>query len=763
MARRRIRLRVRGTVQGVGFRPFVHGLATGLGLAGFVTNTADGVTIEVEGERIAEFLCAMESGLPPLARVISVESEEIPPIAEREFTIRASVDAGGFTLISPDVCTCDDCLSEMRDPSDSRHGYAFINCTNCGPRYSITLRTPYDRPNTTMARFTMCQACLAEYEDPSNRRFHAVPNACPACGPRVSLVMNGARVAADGDAIGDTIRMIREGRVVAVKGLGGFHLACDALSAEAVARLRRVKRMGGMKPFALMARDMDVIMRYCDVSENEERLLTSHRRPVVLLRKGMGCCLPEDIAPGMRELGFMLPYTPLHHLLMDELGVAVMTSGNLSEEPIQVDNAAAETGLGSMADAFLMHDRDIYMRVDDSVIRSAGLGGPSIIRRSRGYAPEAIGLLHEGPDVMGAGADLKNTFAILKGASAIVSQHIGDMENIETLAFYEETLRNLKAVYRAEPVAIAHDMHPGYMSAQWALRQPGAKLAVQHHHAHIASVMAEHGLGGAVIGVALDGTGYGPDGSIWGGEFMICTPLEYKRTGRFEPIALPGGERAIKEPWRTAAALVASLYGNEADRTLDVLGFHERYGRGRLAEVMKVARMREFSPLSSGAGRLFDAVSAIIGLCGVNTFEAEAAMRLESAVDLDEEAHYPFDMRITSEGLLEVDFAFTLLGLVSDRLSGAPVSAISARFHRSVAEAVCRLVGKISASSGIMDVALSGGVFQNITLLGAVVEGLSARSLRVWTNRAVPTNDAGVSLGQAFILRERIKAGLFNI
>jgi hydrogenase maturation protein HypF len=748
----RLFIKVRGTVQGVGFRPFVYGLATGLGLKGFVANTGDGVAIEVEGAEAGAFAERLSKEAPPLSAIRKVEITPMPPHGYEDFSILESEGAGGFTHVSPDVSVCDDCLKELFDPEDRRYRYPFINCTNCGPRYTITMKTPYDRPNTTMAPFKMCPECQREYDDPSNRRFHAQPNACPACGPKVSML--GEEKITGDEAIEKVKGLIREGQVVAIKGLGGFHLACDAENPDAVKRLRDKKRRN-RKPFALMAPNIGTVKEFCHVSEEEEKALLSARRPIVLLRKRSGA-LPEDLAPGNSRLGFMLPYTPLHHLMAEGFNALVMTSGNLSEEPIQTEGEEASRKLQGIADAFLDHDRGIFMRADDSVVK---VNGPArFVRRARGYTPEPVALSYDGPDVLGVGADIKNSFTLMRGAYAIVSQHIGDMENLETLSFFEETLNNLKSVYRAEPVALAHDLHPGYLSTQWAQRQEGIKkLKVQHHHAHIASVMAEHGLQGKVVGVAMDGTGYGTDGTLWGGEFLIADALGFNRAGHLRAVPLPGGEQAVKEPWRTAISYVREAAGGEAGRYLKDIGFFERYGQEKVNAVFRLAGMGEFSPLSSGAGRLFDAASALLGICDESTFEGEAAMALESAAAEGETGDYPIDINMGKS--LVVDFSFAIIGIIDDIKSGVAREVIAARFQNTVVTAVLRVVQKLAHVNVISDVALSGGVFQNDYLLEKTGSGLRALGYNVYSNVAVPLNDGGISLGQAHILREKLKAG----
>jgi len=756
----RLIVNVRGTVQGVGFRPRVYTIASSMSLRGFVANTSEGVVIEVEGPGADGFPERLSNGLPPLASITSMTVEAAPPAGYEGFEIRQSHEGGGFTLISPDISVCDDCLAELGDPADRRFRYPFINCTNCGPRYTITRRVPYDRPNTTMDAFSMCHDCGSEYEDPSDRRFHAVPNACPVCGPRVWLVQAGRELKHE-DPVAGAVDLIRQGLILAIKGLGGFHLACDALNASAVDELRRRKQRV-RKPFALMAPDIETIKKHCHVSSHEEALLLSSRRPVVLLKKKEDCALPEALAPGNRDLGFMLPYTPFHGLLMQGLEAAVMTSGNMSEEPIHHVNDDALKGLSSLADAFLLHDRDIFMPVDDSVMRAAlsplhpGVGAPAVfIRRARGFAPESVALSSSGPDVLAVGADMKNTFTLLKDDRAIVSQHMGDMDRLETVEFFEQALSSLCSVYSAMPEALAHDMHPGYGSTRWALSKDIPKLAVQHHHAHIAGVMAEHGLTGKVIGVALDGTGYGPDGKLWGGEFLLTGYEGFARLGQLGYIRLPGGESAIREPWRIAAGVMDEVFGSEAGDMLDRLGFVSVHGEGPLSDVLRVAGMEEFSPLSSGAGRYFDAASALLGLCAESSFEGEAAMALEGAASLapDEAGAYGFE--ITQAQCPALDFRNVFRQMALERAGGSPVPSIAMKFHNTMARAVTEAAGGISQVAGVKDIALSGGVFQNVTLLSMVTGMLLSAGLNVYSNRQVPANDAGISLGQAVILRHQ--------
>jgi hydrogenase maturation protein HypF len=636
----------------------------------------------------------------------------------------------------------------------------------------------------------MCPDCEKEYHNPEDRRFHAQPNACPVCGPQVKLIVKNETLKKGNppspplvkggkggfsdkkeNPIEETIKLLQEGLIVAIKGLGGFHIACDASNEEAVNRLRLKKRKSN-KPFALMAPDVETIRKFCEASKEEESLLISNKRPIVLLKK-LQNYLPGAIAPNNPCTGFMLPYTPLHYLLfyypvtslvprpsslVSNFDALIMTSGNISEEPIVIDNEEAVSMLSGIADAFLIHNRDIFMRVDDSVVRLMS-NNPSVsfIRRSRGYVPDPIPLHEDGPDVLGCGADIKNTFTLIKGRFAIPSQHIGDMENYETLKFFEESLKNLKDVYRVKPEVLAYDLHPEYLSTQWALKQEGIKkIGIQHHHAHIASVMAEKGIKKKVIGVSFDGTGYGTDGNLWGGEFLIADITGFKRAGHFKYVPLPGGETSVKEPWRTAVSYIKDMAGDEAMHYLESIGFVKRYGSDRLKDVLKIIDKKLFSPLSSGAGRVFDAISAIIGMCDKNTFEGEAAIALESITIPDLVDDYPIDIKFRET--MEIDFSQTILKIVGDLVNGEDKGIISTKFHNTLVNAISRVVQKLSSLYTIDDVVLCGGVFQNIYLLDRTIVKLKSMDMKVNIHEKVPCNDAGISLGQAYIIREKIKA-----
>ncbi len=798
----RAQISITGVVQGVGFRPYVHHLAEQLGLAGSVSNTASGVLIDAEGERLEEFLDRLPREAPPLARIAGLTVTRLPVQGASAFSIVASADAAGaFTLLPPDVSLCPDCLRELSDPRDRRYLYPFINCTNCGPRYSIARSVPYDRPNTTMAPFRICPDCDREYHDPKDRRFHAQPNACPKCGPQVEFRVRSAECGVPdaecgmrraelkgNEALAHCIDTLIQGGIVAVKGLGGFHLACDALNAAAVRTLRERKRRSN-KPFAVMCPDLEAVRELCLVSEAEQETLLSAARPIVLLEKREGTALPGAVAPQNRRLGVMLPYTPLHQLLfrypIDGEGTRgplfralVMTSGNLSEEPIVRDNEEAVRKLGSIADAFLLHDRDIFMRVDDSVLRIAECGirngGGDVVqnttseihdpksaimfvRRSRGYAPEPIQLPGDGPEVLAVGADLKNTFTLTKGPWAVLSQHIGDMENYETLRFFEECLANLKKVYRADPVAIAHDLHPGYLSTKWAKEHSALPLhGIQHHYAHIGSVMAEKGLSGRVIGIALDGTGYGTDGTLWGGEFLAVDIDGFERMGQLACLPLPGGEAAIREPWRSAVSLVQMAAGETAFERLERTGLVARRGGPEVRQVLQVAGSAELSPPASGAGRYFDAIASLLGLCDSNTFEGEAAMALESLVLPSEERSYPVEYAVRN-GYTVVDLAPLVREALADLEAGRDRSLIATRFHNAFGDIIAAMASRMAERTGIRDVALSGGAFQNRCLTERAVRLLQEAGFAVHLNSRVPPNDACISLGQAYIIRERLK------
>ena len=706
----RRRLRVRGVVQGVGFRPFVHGLATKHALGGYVLNDGDGVLIEAEGAGIELFQRALVELAPPHAHVASVESDRIATLGETSFTIVTSRASGASALIPPDIATCDDCLRELFDPVDRRYRYPFVNCSHCGPRFTIVRATPYDRASTTMAGFEMCSDCCREYEDPTDRRFHAEPTCCPACGPRLSMPLEEA------------VAMLSEGAVLAVKGLGGYHLACDASNEPAVARLRSRKRREE-KPFALMTSKPEHL---AEVSPDESELLRSSARPIVLLRRQVTDCylVAPSVAPGSPWLGIMLPYTPLHHLLCDGVGrPLVMTSGNLSDEPIAYEDDEARARLGSVADAFLAHDRPIHRRCEDSVVRT---GFP--VRRSRGHVPEALPLpvAAERP-IVTAGAELKSTFAVARGGEAFLSPHLGDLDSAAAYRAFRTDLELYLAMLGVEPEIVAHDLHPEYLATKWALEQDAMLVGVQHHHAHAAGCLAEHGERAPALALVFDGTGFGTDGTLWGSELLRADLVSFARLAHLEPVPLPGGEAAIREPWRVAAAC------------LELAGLPVPWRRWEaVRESLKVN-----APLSSGMGRLFDAVAAILGVRDAVSYEGQAAVELERlAGDVEAE---PFAWR----------FGDTL-GLVTDcylaARAGRSREEIAAAFHETVAAGAAAACAE---AGGPRTVVLSGGSFQNLRLLDSTRRRLEALGFRVLTHRLVPPNDGGISYGQAAIAAAR--------
>ena len=768
----RTSIRVEGVVQGVGFRPFVYSLATRLGLAGWVGNDVDGVFAEVEGpaEHIRDFLAALERDAPPLARVERVSAQPITPDGRTGFAIVASDTAGRRrALVSADSATCADCLRELADPADRRFGYPFINCTNCGPRFTIVRDVPYDRPLTTMAGFAMCAACAAEYHDPADRRFHAQPVCCPACGPRLTLLAadgtdlsgaDGVPGGASDSALAGAVAALAAGQVLAVKGLGGYHLAVDAASEKAAALLRARKHRED-KPFAVMAADLAAARALCEVDDVAAGLLASPRRPIVLLPRrdaapmrsaGLAGAAPAGagagpspariaaaVAPGNRQLGVMLPYTPLHHLLLRDFGrPIVLTSGNVSDEPIAYQDSDALARLGGLADAFLTHDRPIHIRTDDSVVRPFR-GREAVLRRSRGYVPEPLAVASRfGRPVLACGAELKNTFCLGRGDRAFLSHHVGDLENYETLRSFTEGIAHFRRLFDVTPQIVAHDLHPEYLSTKYALEQDGCVLAgVQHHHAHIASCLADNGEAGPVIGVAFDGTGYGTDGTIWGGEFLLADLVDAERAGHLAGVPMPGGAAAIRQPWRMAAAYLDAAFPGGLPAGLDVASRNS----GTWADVLALARRGVNAPLTSSAGRLFDAVAALLGVRDSINYEGQAAVELEQLAATTR--HDPYPAAITDGRPLTVAGCDLVRAAAADLLAGVPREVIGARFHQGVAAMIGEACGLLRDRSGLGTVALSGGVFQNLLLLGTVVDLLEGMGFRVLTHSRVPPNDGG--------------------
>jgi hydrogenase maturation protein HypF len=755
-------VRVEGIVQGVGFRPFVYGLATGLSLGGLVGNDPDGVFAEVEGTETAvgHFLERLVPEAPPLARVDRVQTWTLPLANSARFTIVPSLagdpDAGRRALVSPDTAPCADCLRELADPADRRFGYPFINCTNCGPRFTIVRDVPYDRARTTMSPFTMCAACAAEYRDPANRRFHAEPTCCADCGPALALTgPDGVTYA--GDSVAGAAARLRDGQILAIKGLGGYHLAVDATSEKGAATLRQRKHRED-KPFAVMVPDVATARVLCEVSDAAAESLASARRPIVLLPRrrdekgGPGELVAEAVAPGNRQLGVMLPYTPLHHLLLRAVGrPIVLTSGNISDEPIAYRDDDAYERLSPIADAFLAHDRAIHIRTDDSVVRTS-IKNEIVLRRSRGYVPEPVRVRARfRRPVLAVGAELKNTFCLAQDDQVIISQHIGDLENAETLRSFTEGVEHLGRLFGIEPAVVAHDLHPEYLSTKYALELDGVDLVgVQHHHAHIASCLADNGetdLNGPVIGVAFDGTGYGLDGTLWGGEFLVAGLAGFERAGHLTPVPLPGGAAAIRQPWRMAAAYLAGA-GAEPEGT-EVYRRHE----GQWAAVLSLARAGVNAPLTSSAGRLFDAVSALVGVRDTINYEGQAAVELEQLADPLERDSY--HAGLSGQAPFQVAGADLVRAAADDLVAGVAAGVIAARFHHGVAALIEDACAAIRDQRGLDTVALSGGVFQNLLLLTETVARLEARGFRVLTHAQVPCNDGGISLGQAVVAAAR--------
>lgn len=786
-----IQVHVEGIVQGVGFRPFVYSLARRLELTGWVRNTSAGVDIALDGSAAAlqAFIAALPVEAPALARIDVLDATARPPDGFTDFEIIESqaVEAA-FQPISPDVSICPDCLRELFDPADRRYRYPFINCTNCGPRFTIIQDIPYDRPKTTMAAFPMCPSCEREYRDPLDRRFHAQPVACPECGPQVWLELSVAQSGVPepverGDAAIQTVRaLLRQGKIVAIKGLGGFHLACDATNPKAVAELRR-RKLRVDKPFALMAADRGMVEAHCWVSPLEAALIERRERPIILLRRREDSPVAVEVAPGQNTLGFMLPYTPLHYLLFSaevdqgggeprlDLPPLVMTSANLSEEPICTDNAEARRRLATLADAFLMHDRLIHTRCDDSVARmfpptldelTAGGGlkpGAAntlyLMRRARGYAPDPLRLAVDAPPLLAAGAELKNTFCLTRGRYAFLSHHIGDLENYETLQAFEDGVAHFERLFRIQPELIAYDLHPNYMATRYALERAGREnlpaVGVQHHHAHIAACMAENGLSGEqrVIGAAFDGTGYGADGAVWGGEFLLADYRDYQRAYHLKYTLLPGGDRAAREPWRMALAWLHSAGLPWDDDLPPVRHAAEMAARSGIQPTAALRRQLETglnSPQTSSMGRLFDAVAALAGVRQIVSYEAQAAIELEALASGREPAFYPFQI---NGGI--IDPTPMLAALIDDLRHNVALPVISTRFHAGVARMTLDVCLELRHSHGLNDVALSGGVWQNTFLLALTVGLLQQEKFHVHLHRQAPANDGGLALGQAAV------------
>src|SRR4051812_7126223 len=754
-----LHIEIRGTVQGVGYRPWVFQVARRMDIRGVVRNDSRGVSIDAFGasDALDGFVAALRSDTPPAARVRSVTCLAIPFVRHSAFAIAGSMaGAERHVSIPADLATCDDCLREMLDPADRRYRYPFINCTNCGPRYSIVFDSPYDRGNTSMAPFRMCETCRGEYENPEDRRFHAQPNACRDCGPKLVAMDNRQRQIVTRDPIQFAARALRAGFTVALKGLGGFHLACDATSASAVQRLRDRKRRE-RKPLAVMVRDLAQAQEVAELNDVERESLLSVERPIVLARSRAGSPLAAQVSGAIPLVGIVLPYTPLHHLLLRDAGMPlVMTSGNLSDEPMVTTNADAIEQLGHVADVFLLHSRDIVTRVDDSIVRVVD-GAPAVLRRARGFVPRAIETSRAFSEpILACGAHLKNTFCIASGNSAFLGPHIGDLENVATLRAYETAIERMKAFVGVPPSVLVHDLHPDYFSTRYAQAQEGVRtIAVQHHHAHIASAMAEHGIDGPVVGVAYDGTGFGTDGTAWGGEILIADYENFERFATFRPIPLAGGDQAIRQPWRAALALLDDAF--DGVPPLHAIPLFREFSAAAIEAVRRMIARRFNTTPARGIGRYFDAIGAMILGIGDARYEGEVAFRWNMIADDAERGLYPI---VIHDGVApwEIDPRPMVKAAVDDLLAGRSAAAISARFHNTLAEATAEVARAALVSRGDMPVVLSGGCFQNARLAESVIGALRT-SARVVMNREVPTGDGGIALGQVFIANARLRAG----
>ncbi|MGD0115933.1 MAG: carbamoyltransferase HypF [Dehalococcoidia bacterium] len=750
----RLRVTIRGAVQGVGFRPFVYRLATEMALQGWVNNSPQGVFIEAEGakETLDGFLLRLDSEKPSLSFIQSLEYSLLEPVGYAGFEIRHSDGAGERSaVIMPDIATCRQCREELFDAADRRYRYPFTNCTLCGPRFSIVQALPYDRANTTMQRFVMCPRCRHEYEDPRDRRFHAQPDACGVCGPRLTLWDESGKTLAEGDdALKQTALALQQGLIVALKGLGGFQLLVDARSDEAVRRLRERKRREE-KPLAVMFPDIASLKRCANVSALEERLLTSPESPIVLLEKASGGEIASSVAPDNPYLGSMLPYTPLHHLLLREAGFPVVaTSGNLHDEPIVTDEAEAVESIRGIADRFLVHDRPIERHVDDSVVR-VQLGREMVMRRARGYAPLPVVVKRALPPLLAVGAHLKNVVAVSRGSEVVLSQHIGDLETAKALFAFRKVIADLLSLYEVTPQAVVHDMHPDYLSTQWAKGAPYPAIAVQHHHAHMAACLAESDLEGEVLGVTWDGAGFGDDGTLWGGEFLLGDASAYHRVATLRPFRLPGGEVAIKEPRRTALGLLHEM--NSDFGLLRPTADATPLSDAELALLAQMLSKGVNSPVTTSAGRLFDAVAALLGLRSVCSFEGQAAMMVEFQAERGVDDRYDFPLR---EGEpLVLDWKPLLRGVMRDRDEGVATGVICARFHNTLAEAIV----EVARRTGATRVALTGGVFQNRYLTERAYRRLESEGFRPFTHQRVPPNDGGIALGQVLVAAARMEKG----
>ncbi len=748
----RVIINIKGVVQGVGFRPYIYALAREHNLSGFVLNNTEGVYIEAEGSNddINDFLIAVKDKKLPQAVIFDIQYDQTDPAGYKQFDIRKSEHRDVKSVpISRDLATCTDCLSELFDPADRRYGYPFINCTNCGPRFTIVKDVPYDRRNTTMSEFVMCDQCSGEYEDPSDRRFHAQPNACDICGPKLSLLDKEGEAMPVDDVITGAARLLTEGYIVALKGLGGFHLACDATNQEAVSNLR-ARKYREYKPFAIMVNNAEAAGQLCEMNQEEEDVLTGIQRPIVLLKKRAVNVIVEDIAPNQQYLGVLLPYSPLHHLLLEKSGlVLVMTSANISAEPIVYKDADAVDRLRNIADFFIVHNREIHIRTDDSVCR-IWQGKEMLLRRSRGLTPHPLLMKKEcSAHILACGADLKNVFCLTRGNQVYMSHHIGDLDNVETLTSFEKSISHFKGKFDIKPDLVAYDLHPKYVSSKYARALDNVrKIGIQHHFAHIVSCMADNEIEEKVIGIAFDGTGFGADGNIWGGEFLLCDYNHFERLAHLEYFPIPGGDHAVVEPWRIALSLLFRIYGNHMMKLN--IDFINQLDTDKVMIIKHMTEKNINLSWTSSMGRLFDIVSALTGVRREIYYEGQAAIELEMIADPDESGVYNYNLK-DSEGRKEIMIADLIKDIIADIKSGTDRKTISAKFHNTVAGMVLDMSIFIRESKGINSVALSGGVFQNMFLLDRVHRLLTDNGFNFYTHHRVPTNDGGIALGQAVI------------
>jgi hydrogenase maturation protein HypF len=744
------RVEVKGVVQGVGFRPFIFGLAERYRLKGEVANTSEGVIIHIEGpgKKISLFLKELSGNHPPLALITDICVYQEKRKGFQTFTIAQSRSLQKIsTLISPDMSICDDCLRELFDPDNFRFEYPFINCTNCGPRYTIIEDIPYDRSKTSMKHFKMCDHCQAEYDNHKDRRFHAQPNACPVCGPQIVLCNNSGKIIDASHVLEKSAELILAGEIIAIKGLGGFHLAVDARNDSAVTKLRKRKHREE-KPFALMAEDIKDIQKFAYVDLEDEKLLKSARRPIVILRKKEPYNISEEVSPRNHFFGVMLAYTPLHYILLRKVGVPlVMTSGNISEEPIAIDNDEAMERLSSIADYFLIHNRAIYLRSDDSIVRNMA-GETRFFRRSRGYVPLPVRMNKKNVQVLACGAELKNTICLTKENNAFLSQHIGDLENLPTYDFFKMTIEHMKRIINIEPEVIACDLHPNYFSTRYALEQKDLPvIQVQHHHAHIVACMAENQFSGPVIGLAFDGTGYGADDTIWGGEVIVADEQSFHRAAHLDCVPMPGGIASIKEPWRMAVSYLYHVYGEKIwDHDIP---FFRDLNRKKIEIIIKMTQKKINSPETSSLGRLFDGIAALIGVRKHVVFEGQAAMELEMIANWPVRQSYDYGWTSRDHHVLSLEPI--IAGIVADMEKGVSPAEISGKFHCTLIRMFSKICCFIRKETNVNTAALSGGSFQNNLLLSGLIENLNEFGFEVLSHRMVPTNDGNISLGQAMV------------